>query len=119
MADDTAYAVAELWRAVEQRDRPARVVIALGSWLLPILSALDLLTTRYLLDRGLGYEANWLMALVVLSWLAVPLKVGLPAVVGWHTRSSQRSPVLAIGVCVAVGVYVAVVMHNASLVVAR
>lgn len=98
---------------------PERTVITAGSWLLPILSALDLISTRYLLSHGMGYEANWLMALVVLSWLAVPLKVGLPAIVGWRTRGEDASELLAVGMSVAVGIYVAVVLHNASLVVVR
>ena len=98
---------------------PERTVITAGSFALPILSALDLILTRYLLSHGLGYEANWLMALMVMGWIAVPVKVGLPAIVGWRTRGEDASELLAVGVSVAVGIYVAVVLHNASLVMVR
>jgi len=108
-----------LWACVDRHDRTVTTVTHVVPWLVIVASALDLILTRYLLDRGLGYEANGLMAAVVFSWLAVPLKVGLPAVAGWRVRAAARSELAAAMLCVVLGIYAAVVVHNAALVVTR
>lgn len=108
-----------LWACVDRHDRTVTTVTHVVPWLIIVASALDLVLTRYLLDRGLGYEANSLMALVVLSWVAVPVKVGLPAMAGWRVREVARSELVAVALCVVFGIYAAVVVHNAMLVVTR
>jgi len=92
------------------------------------LNAADLAVTRYALDTGLAHEANPLMAAFILSPLALLVKVGMPAVVGWRsvqhptwwsTGAGRRIPGPALALSVWCVVFVGVVLWNVHLLAVR
>ncbi len=83
-----------------------------------LLNAVDLLLTRYLLQRG-AVEANPLMVLVIGGGWGVAIKLGIPILAGFRhlTAPLIRRAVLAL--CWVNVLYVAVVAWNVHVLVSR
>ena len=113
--NDVAFAIDELRASVARRDRRRDVV---GFWLaltFVTLNGADVISTRRVLDTGVGHEGNPFMAwLLELGAIALLVKLAVPAVVGWRIR--ERLLWLLAGLCILLAVVVA---WNVSLLVVR
>lgn len=114
--NDVSYALDQLHANVDAHDRPVRLIVTWAPWALILASAADLVVTRWLLAHTDGREGNPLMAAFVLSWVAVLVKIALPAIVGWRVLNGPRTNTVAVALCFAVGVYLGVLGHNFWLV---
>lgn len=91
-----------------------RVIVSAVYFLL-LASAADLVVTRYLLASFPRHEANPLMAPLIASWASVLVKVGLPSLIGWRFLHGPHTRFIACQLCIGMGIYTAVLIHNLSL----